>query len=65
MIQVVKAKFYSCYSINMLRFIKAHSIRPVSKGVNHNTGKTFWVFELTDELSVVLTKWTNNKKVNV
>lgn len=62
MIKVVKAKFYSCYSINMLRFIKAHSIKPVSKGVNGNTGKTFWVFETTDELSAVLKTWSSNKK---
>lgn len=46
----------------MLRFIKAHSIKPVSKGINPNTGKTFWVFEMTEELSQVLTTWTNNKK---
>jgi hypothetical protein len=59
---MVKAKFYSCYSINQLRFIKAHGIKPVSKGVNKNTGKTFWVFEVTDELSNVLTTWTNNKQ---
>lgn len=45
-----------------MRFIKAHGIKPVSKGVNKNTDKTFWVFEVTDELSKVLTTWTNNKQ---
>lgn len=53
-------KYYKLFSINMLRFIKAHGIRPVSKGL-HPNGKTFWIFEITDELSKVLTTWTNNK----
>ncbi len=59
---MTKSHFYSCYSINQLRFIKAHNIRPVSKGINKHTEKTFWVFEMTDELSKVLTTWTNNKQ---
>lgn len=45
-----------------MRWIKAHSIKPVSKGFNDNTGKNFWVFEVDDKLGAVLTAWTNNKE---
>lgn len=53
-------KPYTCFSINLLRFIKAHGIKQMSKGV-HSNGKTFWVFEQTPELSNVLTAWTKSK----
>lgn len=58
-----KVTFYKCFSINMLRFIKIHGIKAVSKGV-HPNGKTFWVFEMTDELSNVLKRWTENNSQN-
>lgn len=54
-------KYYKCFSINMLRFIKVHGIKPVSKGI-HPNGKTYWVFEVTDALSEVLATWTSNKQ---
>lgn len=57
----MKQYYYKLFSINLLRFIKAHGIRPVSKGV-HPNGKTFWLFEMTPELSEVLTRWTENKQ---
>lgn len=57
-------KYYKLFSINLLRFIKAHGIRPVSKGV-HENGKTYWIFEVTPELSKVLTTWTENKASNL
>ncbi|MGB3160372.1 MAG: DUF5659 domain-containing protein [Carnobacterium sp.] len=56
-----KIKYYKCFSINMLRFIKIHGIRAVSKGV-HANGKTYWVFEETEELSEVLYKWSEESK---
>lgn len=54
--------YYKLWSINLLRFIKAHGIRPISKGIHPNTNRQFWVFEVTEELSAVLQAWTNNKK---
>lgn len=57
----MKQQYYKCFSINLLRFIKVHGIRPVSKGV-HPNGKSFWIFEMNEELSKVLTTWTENKK---
>lgn len=56
-----KVTWYKCFSINQLRFIKIHGIKAVSKGV-HSNGKTFWIFEMTDELSDVLTRWTEERK---
>lgn len=59
---MVKATFFSCYSINLLRFLKANGLVPMSKGVNKTTSRTFWVFVMTDELSNLLTIWSNSKK---
>ena len=54
-------RFYKCYSINMLRFVKMHNIKYKSKFINKDTGKTAWIFEMTPELDEILTKWSNNK----
>ena len=51
-------RFYTCYSINLLRFIKKHNIRYMSKFINKTTNKTAWIFELTSELETILTRWT-------
>lgn len=51
-------KFYTCYSINLLRFIKTHNIRYISKFIHKTTNKTAWVFELNNELADILTIWT-------
>lgn len=58
---MVKVHFYKCFSINQHRFLKINGLKAVSKGV-HPNGKTFWIYEVTDELSRLLTLWSNNKK---
>lgn len=54
-------KYYKLYSIPLKRFISVHGIKPLSKGVNKETGKTFWVYEVTPELEELLKTWTANK----
>lgn len=58
---MIKAKYYKCFSINLLRWLKTHEVQPISKGINKTTGRTYWVFLVDDELSDVLTKWTETK----
>jgi hypothetical protein len=55
-------EFYTCYSINLMRFLKAHGFSYISRGVNDRTGRTFWVFEVTPKLSEALTNWSKNSK---
>lgn len=55
-------RYYKCYSINLLRFIRVHGIKPISSGINSKTQRRFWIFVLDDELSRILTIWSNNKK---
>lgn len=52
-------KPFKCFSINLLRFISAHGIKPMSKGL-HENGKSYWIFN-SDEISDILLAWTNNK----
>ncbi|WP_404354612.1 hypothetical protein [Exiguobacterium aurantiacum] len=59
-----KIEYYRCFSINMLRFIRAHGIEPVSKGVHPVTARTFWLFEMDAELSRILKTWSKNKPPN-
>ena len=54
-------KKYKCYSPNLKKFLLDKGFKYLWVDVSKSSGKTFWMFELTDELSQVLTEWTNNK----
>ena len=56
-----RIEYYKCYSINLKNWIAVHNIYPLSSGVHPITNKVYYVYEITDELSLVLTAWTNNK----
>ena len=59
-----KIHYYKSFSINMNRFIKAHGIHPMSKSIHQDTGKTYWIYEMTNELSTILNQWSANKFQN-
>ena len=56
-----KKEYYKCFSLNLKRFIAVHGIRHISKGIHPETNKVFFIYEMTPELSEILTTWTNNK----
>ena len=62
---VIKKMFFQCFSINFHRFLKANSLRAMNKGL-HSNGKTFWVYERTEEFERALKAWhdTAPKKLN-
>jgi hypothetical protein len=53
----VTNKYFFCYSINLFRHIRDSGIQYISKGINPSTGRSFWLFERTDELNDKLTEW--------
>ncbi len=55
-----KKKLYPCFSPNLRKFLEEHNIAPV-KTATHENKKTIWFFIVTDEVSKLLTEWTNNK----
>lgn len=59
-------KKYTCGSPNLNRFLEQHGVKSVYSyqlGEDRNH-KTMWVFIMTDELSKLLTEWSNNKPIN-
>lgn len=54
-------EYYKCYSFNLKRFIEAHGVYAVSQGVHPRTDKIYHIFILDDELSRILTAWSNNR----
>ncbi len=54
-------KFYTCFSINLLRFLKANNIKYISKFTHNTTNKIGWVFLLDKRLEELLTIWSNIK----
>jgi hypothetical protein len=59
----VKKMFFQCFSINFHRFLKANGLRAMSKGV-HQNGKTFWVYERTDNFEKILKIWHDTKPIS-
>lgn len=56
----IKKMFFQCFSINFHRFLKANGLRSMSKGV-HQNGKTFWVYERTENFEKLLKIWHETK----
>jgi predicted RNA-binding protein with PIN domain len=54
-------EFFYCYSINLYREIKKHSIRYIAKGKSIETERRFWQYKFTPELRAILDKWSKNK----
>ena len=59
-------KKYTCGSPNLCRFLEQNGLSPVDsyKLNKEKKNRTMWVFIMTDELSKLLTQWSNNKPSN-
>lgn len=55
-----KRKLYPCFSPNLRKFLEEHGVAPVKTAV-HENNKTIWFFVVNDDVSKLLTEWTNNK----
>lgn len=55
-----KKKLYPCFSPNLRKFLEEHGVVPIKTAV-HENNKTIWFFVVNDEVSKLLTEWTNNK----
>lgn len=53
------SEYYFCYSLKLQSIIKQNNIPYIVKAVNPSTNRTFWLYKVTDQLSTILTKWTN------
>lgn len=54
-------KYYDCYSLNLLRFLRENGIEPIRAKTHHKTRNTIWVFLKNEELDTLLTKWSNRR----
>lgn len=59
-------KKYTCGSPNLYKFLEKNGLKPCYSYQlkKENNNRTMWVFILTDELSRLLTQWSNNKPKN-
>lgn len=55
-------KYYKNYSPTQKKFLAANGIKPISEGVHPRTHKTYQVYELTEELSKLLTAFSKAKR---
>lgn len=59
-------KKYTCGSPNLRKFLEQNGLAPVYfyQLNKERKNRTMWVFIMTDELSKLLTQWSNNKPSN-
>lgn len=50
--------YYKCYSYRQMKFIQNHGIIALSSDVNERTGHRYWVYEMDDKLSDILTRYS-------
>lgn len=55
---------YRCYSGKMNSFLRQKGMYCIFKAKDFKTDYTFWVYEMTQELDIVLKEWTENKPVD-
>lgn len=61
----MRKKYYDCYSIGQMKFLRNNGIEPIKVRIHHASGNTIWVFSKNHELDKLLTKWTNRRKLAV
>ena len=49
---------YVCYSTNLFMYLRGMKFKPKKTGVNRRTGRTYVVFDLTQDLSKALALWS-------
>lgn len=55
-------KPFDCYSFHLMRYLLENGQVPTAMKTHNTTGKTFWRYIMTDELSKLLKEWTERKK---
>lgn len=60
-VEKTPAKLYYCGSPPLKDFIEKNDIVHVNSYFNKRTGRTVWIFIMTNKLSELLTIWTNNR----
>lgn len=51
-------KYYDCFSIGQMKYIRENGIEPFRVRMHHTTKNTIWVFEMNEELGELLNEWT-------
>ena len=58
--------YYKCYSYRQMKFIQAHGVEVLSSDINERTQNRYWLYEMNDNLSDILTRYseiyTTNKE---
>ncbi len=55
--------FY-CYSIKLKDFLKSRGFKYINKSVNHSSGKPYFTFQKSDELTKAILLWNEIKFKN-
>lgn len=52
-----KKKFFYCYSLNLLRYLKENDMKPIDRDIHPTSKKTMWIFLINNRLDYLLQQW--------
>lgn len=54
--------YFKCFSPNLYRYLKQNGFYYITKNVHEGSGRTYFEFEITDELDKALKQFTLDKQ---
>ena len=55
---IKKSNLYCCYSLPLRKYLYNNGLEYELAALNPNSKKLFWVYPMTDRLSLLLSKWS-------
>lgn len=54
--------YFYCYDKRLAFYIKEHGFSYITKAKHHKSNDLFYLFKLTDEISIVIDTWGKSKR---
>ena len=56
-------QYFYCYSVKMKDFLKSQGLNYITKALNPNSNKPYFMFDKSKELDLAIKKWNEIKLV--
>lgn len=57
----MESKYFYCYSSKLMKYFCENGLQSITTAIHEKTQKRFWIFESSDKVSELLTKWRANR----
>lgn len=54
---------YNCFSYKLKEYLFVNGLHPIHEMIHSKTNRTFWIYERSNELDILLNNWTNKSNL--